>query len=642
MHLSGIKNKERCIKVIDILLWIEYNTEMDLILNENEIAELKKLLRDKHAKVPVRRLKSFLNIIADSNILFLVPQQRALLVKLLENWETTKKKEVIMLEELNPGSMPTTVILGVLAEDWAGMSNSILGIVHHYKRNVFYIKGFTIYYRERNLGIVILSFQVENQEEYEKFQVERKELVSEIKDASRGTSEKFRLMDDETVKMDIFNKMVKRLKDLHLASQMQKDLEENQEVMKFISARSREYLEERDIKDLTNLLVTNYQSQESIRNKEAQEIIKIKNFDTKFEELTGISFVCKEDIFSIEDFLRTLEQVVPGHIIKHHKSFVTRDGILVYRIEIVDRNAKPLDSRLIKSIETSMDKMISISCSDKFTKLKAVGGFEHYARAIIPFLQEELKRTRLTQVFINVDSKTQFLINIKLIIVSFKTARQRIYNLLSGLSLISGIDIASSIPPKVHNNQIEINILKLKVNLSEFKSIKEIYNSIKGVVKESYGNIRDFDEGFRDIYIKILNQLLEQLKNVDANLIKEIFFNIDELYKIEISPNLLLEIIRLTSESIEESRGIPGEKVLFKHKNLQDSNRTLIVISYINQKRLLSRLVQRLRDVDMYFTKIEWEHRSYVIMILSRENKVLDDQLIDELRNKVKSCSTSQ
>lgn len=615
---------------------------MDLILNENDITELKKLLREKHAKVPVRRLKSFLNIIADSTILFPVPQQRALLVQLLENWETTKKKEVIMLEELTPRSMPTTVILGVLAEDWAGMSNSILGIVHHYKRNVFYIKGFTIHYRERNLGIVILSFQVESQEEYEKFQEERKELVSEIKDASRGTSEKFRLMDDETVKMDIFNKMVKRLKDLHLAPQMQKDLEENQEVMKFVSARSREYLEERDIKDLTNLLVTNYQSQEIIRNKEAQEIIKIKNFDTKYEELTGISFVCKEDIFSIEDFLRTLEQVVPGHIIKHHKSFVTRDGILVYRIEIVDRNAKPLDSRLIKSIETSMDKMISISCSDKFTKLKSVGGFEHYARAIIPFLQEELKRTRLTQVFINVDSKTQFLINIKLIIVSFKTGKQRIYNLLSGLSLISGIDIASSIPPKVHNNQIEINILKLKVNLSEFKSIKEIYNSIKGVVKECYGNIRDFDEGFRDIYIKILNQLLEQLKNVDANLIKEIFFNIDELYKIEISPNLLLEIIRLTSESIDESRGIPGEKVLFKYKNLQDSNRTIIVISYINQKRLLSRLVQRLKDVDMYFTKIEWEHRSYVIVILSRENKVLDDQLIDELRNKVKSCSASQ
>jgi hypothetical protein len=300
----------------------------------------------------------------------------------------------------------------------------------------------------------------------------------------------------------------------------------------------------------------------------------------------------------------------------------------------VDRNFKPLDSKIIKSIETSLDKLITISCSDKFTKLKSVGGFEHYARAIIPFLSEELKKTKLCQVFINVDSKTEFLLNIKLIIVSFKSRKKRIYTLLSKLSMVPGIDISSSIPPKVHSNKIEINILKLKANISGFKSIKEIYDSIKDIVKKIYGDIRDFDEGFRDIYIKILNQLLEKLQSVDASLIREIFFNIDELYKIEISPNLLLEIIRLCAETVEESRELPNEKILFKYRNIPDSNRTVVIISYANYKRLLSRLAQQLKDVDSYFTRIEWEQRSYLIMILSKNSSMLDDELVEELKIK--------
>ena len=608
---------------------------MDLNLKDDEVAELKRLLKGRHISISTRKLKSHWGKIANSHQVFPVPQQRALLIQLMENYDSTRKKVVILLEELDNKPIPVTFMLGALAEDWPGMSNSILGIVHHKKRNVIFIKGFTMKDRDKTLGLVILAFQLQYGDQYQEFLQEKKEIITEIRDAAQGSTGKYHLLDDEAVKFEIYDKMMRKLREVYHNPELLSIIEESGEVMKFVSSRSREYLEERTIKDLSQLALNNYIYQNMIRSGEAEEIIKIKNFNTIKEELTGISFVCRDNLFSIEDFLKTLNHLVPDHVIRHHKSYVTKDGVLVYRIEIVDRNGNPLDARLSKSIETSMEKLIAISCNQKFTKLKAVGGIEHYARAILPFLTEEIKRTRLTQVFINVDKKTEFSIDIKLIIVGFKSGKKRIYSLISRLSTIPGLDISSSIPPKIRSNRIEINILKLKVNLPDFSSIKEIYESIKSVVKRLYGEIRDFDEGFRDIYIKVLNQLLDKLKDIDAGLIREIFFNIDELYKFEISPPLLLEIIRLCAAAVMEAKEIPGDKILYKYTHLLDSNRTILIVSYVNHKRLLSRLAQKLTQVDLYFTKIEWDHRTYLIMILSKNNRALGDEVIEEFMHGV-------
>jgi hypothetical protein len=608
---------------------------MDMILTDDEVVELKNLLRKKHIKISKRRIKSQWDKIANAHKRFPIPRQRALVVQLLDNYDTTQKKVVILLEEQGGNGVPPTFFLGALAEDWPGMSNSILGIVHHKKRNVIFIKGFTLDYEDKTLGIVILVFQLKNRKEYEEFIQEKKEIIAEIRDAAQGSTGKYHLLDDEAVKFEIYDKIMRKIKELYHNSELVDVIEESGEVLKFVSSRSREYLEDRKIKDLAQLILNNYIYQNEIRSGESEEVVKIKNFGTKTEELTGISFVCRDNLFSIEDFLKTLNHIVPDHIIRHHKSYSTKDGVLVYRIEIVDRYGKPLDAKLIKSIEASMDKLIAISCNQKFTKLKSVGGIEHYARAIIPFLTEELKTTKLTQVFINVDKKTEFSIDIKLIIVSFKSGKKRMHALISRLSMVPGIYITSSIPPKIRSNRAEINILQLRVNLSEFSSIKEIYESIKTIVRKLYGDIRDFDEGFRDIYIKILNQLLEKLKTVNAGLIKEIFFNIDELYKVDISPNLLLELIKLCADAVDESKDIATEKIIYKYKHLPESHRTVLIISYVNHKRLLSRLVQKLVDVGLYFTKIDWDQRSYLIMILSQNNNELEDDFIEDLMSTV-------
>jgi hypothetical protein len=606
---------------------------MAFSLSEEDIVRVKKLLRSKHLRISAKDVVHKLETIAKSQEVFPLAHQQILMIQLLCNFEKSKRKEVIVVEELDDGNFPLTVVMGVVAEDWPGMSNAILGIVHHKERNVLFMKGFTVELDNEKVGIVILCFQLRTREEYEEFDRGKKKMMSKIREASHGSSGKCAFLEDEAAKFDIYNDILKRFMSLYSNSSLIKIIEESGEVLKFISSRSREYLEERNVKHIAELIINNYIYQNMIRSGVAEEIIRIKNFKTKTRELTGITFLCREGWFSVEDFLLTLNHIVPDHIIKHHKSFVTVDGILVYRLEFVDRNEKPLSANLIKSIERSLEKMVAIAHGKKISKLKAIGGFEHYARAIIPFLTQELKRTKLTQVFIDVARRSEFLINIKLVVVSTKARRkQRVHELNSKVCLIPGVGLISAIPTKIHGN-VEINILKLKINLTEFSSIKEIYRSLKSIIKKVYGEIRDFDEGFRDIYISRLNQLLDKLKTTNQALIREIFFNIDELYKIEISLHVIAELIKLCAKAVDRSKKKAAEtKAIFNFKNLPEEKRTIVVVSYEMQKRLMSKLIKELKDVDVYFSKIEWNQRSYLMMVLSKNDNVVDKQFISYLK----------
>ena len=608
-------------------------------VKKTQFADLKKILREKNVKITDKYISSSLNNIIKSQEVFPLLQQRALLVQLLNIYDKSKKKEVILLEELEESKMPITVVLGALAEDWPGMSNSILGIVHYHAQNVLFIKGFTVEYEDRTIGMVILAFKLKDHSEYQEFKKNKKALMKKIKEASIGSRGKSLLLEDETVKFEIYNEVVKRVTSMYEGEGLNKISGEDGEALKFISSRSRDYLEDRNITDLADLIIDNYKFQTMIRSGKTEEIIKISNINTKYEKLTGITFACKEHLISIEDFLKTLDYLVPAHIIKHHKSFVSGDGILVYRIEIVDRYGAPLKPQAIKSIERSLEKLILTSASKKFTQYKTIGGFEHFARAVIPFLKTEVKKTGLTQVYINADKRTDFSIDIKLFIVSYQAGPRRLYRLIGELEKVPGIEINSIIPPKVYSDSIEINILKLNINLSEFATIADIFKTLRSLTSKVYGKIRDFDQGFRDIDISILSELQEKLLSVNPSLIRDIFFNFDELYRIEMPFDLLSEVIKLCAKSVEKAQKMPPGKVIFNQKTLRGLHRTICVVSLTHQKKILSRLNRHLKGVTTYFTKISWNQRTYFVLIMNKNNKAVGRQTIKELREQIQDIA---
>ncbi len=613
---------------------------MELQLDNEDIRLVKELLEKKQVTISAQEIREHIQQLQDCQQSFPILSQKAMLVQLLHIYHSTGKKEVLLLDELELGDgkqhVPIRIILGVLAEDWPGMSNSILGIVHHRKRNVQYVRGITLEDGKKAIGIVILSFRLDTKDDYKEFRREKKRLLDNIKSASQGSTSKFLLLDDEAVKYEIYNEIIKKIYKIYHNPNLVQIIEESGEAHKFVSSRSREYLEERDLGDLARLIVDNYSYQNLVLSGYTDKIIKIKNFQTETEKLTGITFICKEMLFSVEDFLRMLDFIVPDHILKHHKSFVTREGIMVYRVEIADRYGKPLSTDLSKSLENSMERLVAISCDNEFSKLKSVGGSEHYARAIIPFLREEVKKTGLSQVFFNVERKTDFVIFIKLIVVSrLKTKKKRIYDLIFKLSRVHGIDIISTVPPKIYGES-GVDIVKLKVNLVDFRSVKAIYVKLKEIIGKIYGDIRDFDEGFREMYISRLNQLLENLPKVNPVLVRDIFFSIDELYRFEIPQELLMEVITLCAQAVDEAKSENCDKLIVKHKTLPTQNGTLIVVSYEEYRKLLSKVVNHLRDTALYFIKIEWNQRFFLLMFLKQEDKPLEENFITKITKEIK------
>ena len=379
----------------------------------------------------------------------------------------------------------------------------------------------------------------------------------------------------------------------------------------------------------------NYRFIREVRNKKTDVAVSINNFITKYERLTGITFVCREVLISIEDFLRTLEFIVPEHIIKHHKSFVTLDEIMVYRLEITDRYKKPLKPEVIKSIEKSLKKLIVSSYSKSFAQLKSIGGFEHFARAIIPFLMEELKKTALTQVFINTDKKTLFSIEIRLIIVSNIKGKYKEKYFISKLLNFPGFDITSFVPARKYSMGIEVSLLQIKVDLSEFATLNEIYSTLRGMLEKFYGIIHDFDKGFREIDLIKLNELSKNMPDVPQSLIREIYFSFDALYRIETPGELLQTIIELCGQTVKESEEKSPNEILFKSYNNFERDRIILVISCMGKRRkkILNRMVRQLQDIDINFSKIEWNQRSYLLLILGSKGKTLNRNVMKDISN---------
>ena len=246
-------------------------------LKEEEIQHLIKMLKDGKIKISKKEIINKLKKILDSQQIFPLDRQRMMLLKLIHNYDITKKKAVIILDEHIRDKFPSTIALGVLAEDWPGMSNSILGLIHHRSRNVQFIKGFTVEFKKKIVGIVILAFNIYSKNELDVFKKERKSLIKTIKEAAVGSVSKYILQDEEAVKSEIFSQILKRIKKIYTEDDIDQLINENGQVLKFVLSRTRKYLEERKTNDLADFILENFKCQKLVRSGDVNEIIKIKN-----------------------------------------------------------------------------------------------------------------------------------------------------------------------------------------------------------------------------------------------------------------------------------------------------------------------------------------------------------------------------
>jgi len=139
------------------------------------------------------------------------------------------------------------------------------------------------------------------------------------------------------------------------------------------------------------------------------------------------------------------------------------------------------------------------------------------------------------------------------------------------------------------------------------------------------------------MYISDLNLLLESLNDINPALVRDIYFSIDELHRIEIPRDLLMEAVKLCAAAVEDAKEDCCDKLIVKHKNMPDASGTIILVSYEEHRKLLSKIIKKLKDITLYFSKTEWNQRYYVLMFLGRDKKPLKADFIAELEHDIKS-----
>ncbi|MEW6455843.1 MAG: hypothetical protein AB1410_03895 [Acidobacteriota bacterium] len=610
----------------------------------SEVDQVKRELERKGVHLSESKISEYLKGIENTQQYFPFERQQSLVINLLLEWEKRKNEKILIItDEFHKESpFPSSVAIGILSSDWPGLSDTSIGIFHEKGWNIYFVKGISLVHSGEKLGLVLISLLFNAREEREKFLKEKEEILLDIKKASVGEISKTFLLSEETKKIKLYSEVIEQIQKVYKGKKLEGIIGFDGEAPKFFSARSREYIEERKIEDISYIIIRNFEMVEKVR--ETSELqIDIKNLWTKKGEFTGISIVWFVGNLFIEDCIRAINLVVPGFVIKYNKEFSTTDGITVLRLEIVDSDGNPLAQDIIEKIRVNLVSVILGRKYNKADLIKSVGGFEHYARAIIPFLIKEAHETKKTQVFLSVVNSSEFYIDFKILMAIYCPVKSDVieYRCVRSLDSIEGFDVSSANPPRFYGD-VELDIFDLRANLLEFSDVEEIYRKIKEKIKESVGEYRDFDEGMREMDMLKFKNVREIFKSYDEKEIRELYYSLEDFFRISASINEIKTLIEFEIEFLQKSLRNP-EDIVIEAKNLywEDGDSkyglSIIGVSSTPKHRIVDELFEILKNYQITFSRFNRGKKSFFIFEIKKNGRKLEEDELRLLAEKISS-----
>lgn len=570
-------------------------------------------------------------------------KKREIISSLLKNYANSKKSTIFHLPTIRKNSkLPFLLTLSIVSSDWPGLSDSCIGVLHERGWNISYIEAFVADWNEKKLGIILLGLEIKSKKELNEFLKDKNHILRNLQIVATGSGAKSSLLAGETKKLEIYGNVMEQIKKMvRNKKERQGILKDEGEAFKFFSSRSESYLEERKYQDLAQQIVKNYRLQNLVRKTGGRPQFWIKNIKTKREHLTGITIAAFERDISLNDWLAAIYQAVPGYNIKYNKEFVTEDGIVVYRIEMCDKHDKPYSKRKIYAIKKALDKAQITRRMERFRWMEQMGGFEHYMRAIIPFLVKEFSSSYKPQVYINVINMTSELAKFKILLVTESPSQKKPsygYTITERLEKVRGIDIISVKPPKKYG-KAEVSIIDIGAKLDMFSTIEKVYRIIRKTIRNVIGEFRDFDKGMRVMEVTKLMKVKKMLKEYAENFVREFYYRLDDFYRIGAEPEEIAEQIKLGIKGLEIYENKKQRYILIKKDiasksgDSKEANATILVIVCSSKINLLSRILKLLRDFTITLSKIERRDVNVIIIKGQKNDQTIPDSNIDKIRN---------
>lgn len=576
-----------------------------------------------------------------------IASQQALAIKLISEWKHATRKNTVMVDSticpVEKG--PCITFFGILSEDWPGLSNTCLGVLHEMGWNVCFINGFSIEMDEQILGLVIMGVSTDDPNQQEKLTAQMGVILNKLRSAAKGIGGKANLLSEEMRKLEIFSRVISEIQTQCHDENLEGIIGLDGEAVKYFAARSRDYIENRQTKDIARQIIMNYRF-----IKEAQkggEIIRmdICNFTTKREgTFTGVTVAGPSSILNLEDCLKTIELTLPNFHLKHNREFTTKDGIALFRIEFVDADGNPLNDLAQKRLKRAFSTLVLDKKRNRAQWIESIGGFEQYARAVIPLLVREAQNTGITQVYQSVGHTTDLYIDFKIIVVipgedqSFKNSFNKSINLLED---VSGLHILAVKPPKKYGAS-QLFIVDIRASLAVIDDVEMIYRAIRNKIKEAVGDFRDFDEGMRTMDTYKFKTVREQFKHIDNVLLKELYYSIEDFFRISANHNEIVshisiayDMIRILETKKKGIHHITRQTGIFSKSGELIPKATLFCLAFPHELSLLQKILEMLETYEVTLSRIERYGYDILICRLTINDKALTEEELAGLQQKL-------
>ena len=618
---------------------------------KRDTAEIREILNSRGVSLSEEEVGVYLNQLDRFRETFSRNEEASICIYLVDEWK--RNPEGVAIFHSDPKgirSFPAVFTFGALSGDWPGMSDSCIGIVHERKWNIYFVKSFVFEVEMREVGIVLITLKVDSQEDWNRLLREKDEIVEGLRRTYLGRDVKIDLLQRETRKLLAYPRVLEKITQHWKGDHLEDLIGPKGEAFRFFASRSEAYITERSPEDLARQIITNYDFQRKVREFGGRAQVELMNLKTVKEHLTGITLAGFDRDFTLDDCLSAIHEVVPNFKMNYNKEFTTPDGITVYRLEISDGKDHAFSKRIGRQIESGLLEMATGKGVERMKRFESIGGIEHYARAIIPFLVREQQTSKKPQVFISVARREENLIEFKIIMVTLKSQEKVSFLCVEELEGVKGLSVLSTNPPKIIG-EAEVNILDVQAELKKFESHEEIYSQIKSCIQKIIGDFRDFDEGMRIHDMKKLQEVREHLSGNDENLLRALYYSIEDFYRMSAPVKDLVEHILMGMEILQtlgQSRERGRTKTLIAGRNLtmhlapdrEVDTATLVAIAQSNRRKTIHPWMEIFKGFEVTMSRLEREDQTLLLFRLLENGRPLSENhlrsLLDLLKSKTK------
>jgi hypothetical protein len=568
--------------------------------------------------------------------------ENALFVCLLYEWERKKEKTVVCKFDLKQELVfPFTQLFGIMSIDWPGMSDSCVGIFHERKWNISFIKGTVIPHGQEMLGVVLVGVSVESMKRLRQLKRESPSLKHSLKKVAAGDRAKAWLVAREAERYETYMNTIDRIRKIYKGRNLEDLIGESGEAVRFFASRPVAYIKERRPTDLAKQIIENYLMLGRVRDSGGQGQVRVSNISTMDKALTGISIAGYEQDFTLDDCLRAVDHVVPGFQIMFNKEFRTAEGIVVYRLEIVDRNGlalKPVDT---KKTEAALRELTRGRRFERIRWIEKFGGIEGYARALIPYLAREQRSSETTQVYITLGQTVELFAEFKVLVVSGMkdpSLERRGLELLDGLDSARGLSLISYKTSRGPQNTV-VQVVDVRADLAYLGGPDNALARIKETIGRVIGDFRDFDRGGRTEEAGKIDRLLTRLERLDYLTVREIYFHLDDFYRLGADIDELAENIEMVISAVSKFRKAKRKRPLVRGKNIvaqSGKGRGAVLASVVAvvdraDGKPIRRWLEQLEGFDVTVSKIEKENAAILHFRISDAGKPLSESRLSKV-----------